>query len=178
MVRTELGERITGLEEIRSDILCEASWNEDDGRLCFSWNWQGMHFKFIPMKLSLFEKSNMITGETEWVFYSTLCVSNFGSRLVVLFHSCRGGQRHGARVTILIRNSLKSLTLQVKQRIIDVDTKNSLGDYLRSGHSFSKFSTVSVLKCYEYLKFYDYQVWSVTSRNCLTTRCKFFSFFS
>ena len=83
--------------------------------------------------------------------------------------------RRVAQVTILIRNSLKSLTLQVKQRIIDVDTKNSLGDYLRSGHSFS---TVSVLKCYEYLKFYDHQVWSVTSRNCLTTRCKFLAFFS
>ena len=86
--------------------------------------------------------------------------------------------RRAAQVTILIRNSLKSLTLQVKQRIIDVDTKNSLGDYLRSGHSFSEFSTVSVLKCYEYLKFYDFQVWSVTSRNCLTTHCKFFTFLS
>ena len=54
--------------------------------------------------------------------------------------------RRVAQVTILIRNSLKSLTLQVKQRIIDVDTKNSLGDYLKSGHSFSEFSTVSLLK--------------------------------
>ena len=76
--------------------------------------------------------------------------------LVSLFFSIPVGEASVAQVTILIRNSLKSLTLQVKQRIIDVDTKNSLGDYLRSGHSFSEFSTVSVLKCYDNLKFYDF----------------------
>ena len=45
-----------------------------------------------------------------------------------------------APVTILMRNSLKSLTFQVKQRIIDVDTKNSLGDCLRFVRSFYEFA--------------------------------------
>ena len=45
-----------------------------------------------------------------------------------------------APVTILMRNSLKSLTFQVKQRIIDVDTKNSLGDCLRFVRSFCEFA--------------------------------------
>ena len=45
-----------------------------------------------------------------------------------------------APVTILVRNSLKSLTFQVKQRIIDVDTKNSLGDCLRFVRSFYEFA--------------------------------------
>ena len=42
-------------------------------------------------------------------------------------------------VTMPLRNSLKSLTLQVKQRIIDVDTKNSLGDCLRFAYKIFFF---------------------------------------
>ena len=45
-----------------------------------------------------------------------------------------------APVTILMRNSLKSLTFQVKQRIIDVDTKNSLGDCLTFVRSFCELA--------------------------------------
>ena len=62
--------------------------------------------------------------------------------LVSLFFSIPVGEASVAQVTILIRNSLKSLTLQVKQRIIDVDTKNSLGDCLRFAYNlFFRFKT-------------------------------------
>ena len=56
-----------------------------------------------------------------------------------------------APVTILARNSLKSLTFQVKQRIIDVDTKNSLGKSLRFVRSFCE-SALSLCVC----EFYDF----------------------
>ena len=66
--------------------------------------------------------------------------AKFGLDLIVLFHLCQASGT--VPVTMPLRNSLKSLTLQVKQRIIDVDTKNSLGDCLRFAYNvFFRFKT-------------------------------------
>ena len=114
-----------------------------DARLCFSLSGKERFFSFCLMKLSSFEKTYMIIWQKQYKESElenkqiSFTFAKFGLDLIVLFHLCQASGT--VPVTMPLRNSLKSLTLQVKQRIIDVDTKNSLGDCLRFAYNVFLF---------------------------------------